>query len=62
MTQHHIILDYMVLSDRKKQNSCDGICDKCTKDFCGKEDNSSISNLDEEEIFDPYYFSYGMHW
>ena len=49
---------------------CDGVCDQCTREFCvgfTKGDveiksNENLSNLDEDEIFDPYYFSYGMHW
>lgn len=47
------------------ENRCNGVCDKCTLEVCigfDKESNSSISNLDEDEIFDPYYFSYGMYW
>ena len=54
---------------------CNGVCDHCTREFCVgfvKDDpetksnenlsNENLSNLDEDEIFDPYYFSYGMHW
>ena len=50
------------MSDLKK---CDGVCDRCKFDFCvgsDKDSNKDLVNLEEDEIFDPYYFSYGMHW